>query len=90
MKIKLISLSLLIITSCVTCKKDQFKVDEVENVTISGLKHQIDSLKAEIVELKEQNDNMADQLRVSYADISYCNKRYKSLNDSINKIKSNK
>ena len=89
MKLNLIALSLLMITSCVNCKKSQPTTVE-ENFTVSDLKHQIDSLKAEIVELKDQNDNMADQLRVSYADISYCNKRYKSLNDSINKIKSNK
>ena len=89
MKLNLIALSLLMITSCVNCKKSQPTTIEV-NSTVSDLKYQIDSLKKEIIELKEQNDNMADQLRVNYAEISYCNKRYTSLSDSINKVKPKK
>lgn len=89
MKLKLIALSLLMITSCVNCKKLQPTTVE-ENSTVSDLKHQIDSLKAEIVELKEQNDNMKDLLRVKDGEVSYWGQKYSSLNDSINKVKSKK
>jgi cell division protein FtsB len=89
MKLNLIALSLLMITSCVNCKKLQPTTVE-ENSTVSDLKHQIDSLKAEIVELKEQNDNMKDLLRVKDGEVSYWGQKYSSLNDSINKVKSKK
>lgn len=89
MKLNLIALSLLMITSCVDCKKLQPTTVE-ENSTVSDLKHQIDSLKAEIVELKEQNDNMKDLLRVKDGEVSYWGQKYSSLNDSINKVKSKK
>lgn len=90
MKLNLIALSLLMITSCVNCKKSQPTTTVDENFIVTDLRHQVDSLKKEIVELKDQNDNMADQLRVSYNEILFCNKRYKSLNDSINKVKTKK
>ena len=86
MKLNLIALSLLMITSCVNCKKLQPTTTEDDSTR--NLKHQIDSLKMEIVELKDQNDNMKDMLRVKDGEISYWGQKYSSLNDSINKIKS--
>jgi hypothetical protein len=44
----------------------------------------------EIVEIKEQNDNMKDLLRVKDGEVSYWGQKYSSLNDSLNKAKSKK
>ena len=90
MKLKLIAL-LLVFASCNTCKKTtQDVVVVVEDSTVKNLKHQIDSLKMEIVELKDQNDNMKDLLRVKDGEVSYWGQKYSSLNDSLNKVKSKK
>lgn len=90
MKLKLIA-ALLVFASCNTCKKTtQDVVVVVEDSTVKNLKHQIDSLKMEIVELKDQNDNMKDLLRVKDGEVSYWGQKYSSLNDSLNKVKSKK
>ena len=89
MKLKLIAL-LLVFASCNTFKKTTQDVVVVEDSTVKNLKHQIDSLKIEIVEIKEQNDNMKDLLRVKDGEVSYWGQKYSSLNDSINKVKSKK
>ena len=89
MKLKLIALSLLVITSCNTCKKVPQDV-VVEDSTFKNLKHQIDSLKIEIDELKDQNNILVDLLRSKEGEISYWGQKYSSLNDSINKVKSKK
>lgn len=89
MKLKLIAL-LLVFASCNTFKKTTQDVVVVEDSTVKNLKHQIDSLKMEIVELKDQNDNMKDLLRVKDGEVSYWGQKYSSLNDSINKVKSKK
>ena len=89
MKLKLIAL-LLVFASCNTFKKTTQDVVVVEDSTVKNLKHQIDSLKIEIVELKDQNDNMKDLLRVKDGEVSYWGQKYSSLNDSINKVKSKK
>lgn len=81
MKLKLIALSLLVITSCNTCKK--VPQDGVEDSTFKSLKHQIDSLKIEIDELKDQNNILVDLLRSKEGEISYWGQKYSSLNDSI-------
>ena len=89
MKLKLIAL-LLVFASCNTFKKTTQDVVVVEDSTVKNLKHQIDSLKMEIVEIKDQNDNMKDLLRVKDGEVSYWGQKYSSLNDSINKVKSKK
>jgi len=89
MKLKLIA-ALLVFASCNTFKKNTQDVVVVEDSTVKNLKHQIDSLKMEIVELKDQNDNMKDLLRVKDGEVSYWGQKYSSLNDSINKVKSKK
>ena len=89
MKLKLIAL-LLVFASCNTFKKNTQDVVVVEDSTVKNLKHQIDSLKIEIFELKDQNDNMKDLLRVKDGEVSYWGQKYSSLNDSINKVKSKK
>jgi cell division protein FtsB len=89
MKLKLIAL-LLVFASCNTFKKTTQDVVVVEDSTVKNLKHQIDSLKMEIVELKDQNDNMKDLLRVKDGEVSYWGQKYSSLNDSLNKVKSKK
>jgi hypothetical protein len=89
MKLKLIA-ALLVFASCNTCKKTTQDVVVVEDSTVKNLKHQIDSLKMEIVELKDQNDNMKDLLRVKDGEVSYWGQKYSSLNDSLNKVKSKK
>ena len=82
---------MLVFASCNTCKKTtQDVVVVVEDSTVKNLKHQIDSLKMEIVELKDQNDNMKDILRVKDGEVSYWGQKYSSLNDSLNKVKSKK
>ena len=89
MKLKLIAL-LLVFASCNTFKKTTQDVVVVEDSTVKNLKNQIDSLKMEIVELKDQNDNMKDLLRVKDGEVSYWGQKYSSLNDSLNKVKSKK
>lgn len=89
MKLKLIAF-LLVFASCNTFKKTTQDVVVVEDSTVKNLKHQIDSLKIEIFELKDQNDNMKDLLRVKDGEVSYWGQKYSSLNDSINKVKSKK
>jgi len=89
MKLKLIAL-LLVFASCNTCKKASQDVVVVEDSTVKNLKHQIDSLKIEIDELKDQNNILVDLLRVKEGEISYWGQKYSSLNDSINKVKSKK
>ena len=82
---------MLVFASCNTCKKTtQDVVVVVEDSTVKNLKHQIDSLKMEIVELKDENDNMKDLLRVKDGEVSYWGQKYSSLNDSLNKVKSKK
>ena len=88
MKLKLITLSLLVITSCNTCKK--VPQDGVEDSMVKSLKHQIDSLKMEISELKDQNNILVDLLRSKEGEISYWGHKYQSLSDSINKVKPKK
>ena len=89
MKLKLIA-ALLVFASCNTCKKTTQDVVVVEDSMVKSLKHQIDSLKIEIVELKYENDNMKDLLRVKDGEVSYWGQKYSSLNDSLNKVKSKK
>ena len=89
MKLKLIA-ALLVFASCNTFKKNTQDVVVVEDSTVKNLKHQIDSLKIEIDELKDQNNILVDLLRVKEGEISYWGQKYSSLNDSINKVKSKK
>ena len=90
MKLKLIALSLLVITSCNTCKKTTQDVVVVEDSMVKSLKHQIDSLKIEIDDLKDQNNIVVDLLRSKEGEISYWGHKYQSLSDSINKVKPKK
>ena len=80
----------MVFASCNTFKKTTQDVVVVEDSTVKNLKHQIDSLKIEIVEIKEQNDNMKDLLRSKDGEVSYWGQKYSSLNDSLNKAKSKK
>jgi len=85
MKIKLLTISaLFVFASCASCKKVEV---EDNSVDVRILKNQIDSLKMEIVELKDQNDNMKDLLRVKEGEVSYWGHKYDSLRDSVNKVK---